>query len=52
VISLIAPENAASAAVARRLGARRVGEHPLRGRRLDLWAIERGDWSPPDAPRR
>jgi RimJ/RimL family protein N-acetyltransferase len=44
VISLVAPENVASAAVARRLGARRTGEQLVRGRGVDVWAIERDEW--------
>ena len=44
VISLVAPENVASAAVARRLGARRTGEQLVRGRPVDVWAIERDEW--------
>jgi RimJ/RimL family protein N-acetyltransferase len=45
IVSLIHPDNLASAAVARRLGERRVGDWVLRGQRVDLYALDRSEWT-------
>jgi RimJ/RimL family protein N-acetyltransferase len=44
LISLIDPDNAASIAVAARLGERLKGEHDLWGNRVLVYAISREDW--------
>lgn len=45
VVSLIDPANVRSRAVAERLGERRDGEWSLRGRVVDIYAIDRNTWS-------
>jgi RimJ/RimL family protein N-acetyltransferase len=44
LVSLIQPENAASIAVAERLGERRRGLVAFRGGETGLWAITRAEW--------
>jgi RimJ/RimL family protein N-acetyltransferase len=44
VVSLIDPDNVRSRAVAERLGERRVGDWMMRGRRVDLYAIDAETW--------
>ncbi|HEY7452023.1 MAG TPA: GNAT family N-acetyltransferase, partial [Candidatus Limnocylindria bacterium] len=45
LISLIDPDNAASIAVATRLGERRMGETDLWGNRVLVYAISRHEWA-------
>lgn len=44
VISLVSPENPRSAGVARRIGERIVDRIELRGKPVDVWAIDRAAW--------
>nr|MDQ5838656.1 GNAT family N-acetyltransferase [Acidobacteriota bacterium] len=44
VISLIAPENAASIRVAERLGERPTGEWEVFGTHVIIYAVEREEW--------
>lgn len=44
VISLVSPENPRSAAVARRIGEQIVERIELRGKPVDVWAIDRSSW--------
>jgi RimJ/RimL family protein N-acetyltransferase len=46
VISLIAPDNESSIAVARRLGETVTGEAVVRGARVLVFGVEREDWNP------
>lgn len=44
VISLVSPENPRSAGVARRIGEQIVDRIELRGKPVDVWAIDRAAW--------
>lgn len=44
VISLVSPENSRSAGVARRIGEQIVDRIELRGKPVDVWAIDRPTW--------
>jgi RimJ/RimL family protein N-acetyltransferase len=44
LVSLIRPANAASMAVAQRIGEHRRGMIPFRGSEIGLWAITRSEW--------
>ena len=50
IVSLIDPANTRSAAVALRLGERRVGDWMLRGHRVDVYGLERASWLAAHAP--
>jgi RimJ/RimL family protein N-acetyltransferase len=46
IVHCIVPENAASQAVARRLGAAIDGEAEMSGEKVDLWVTTRQSWHP------